>query len=169
MPLDWKTVGRHIADAAPILGTALGGPAGGAIGAIVASTLGTANDPEAVMEKLKADPQSLIRIKEIEQEERNSLRQHALEMARAELADMQQARTTHKDHWMPSVLTIALALMVSLVSLGLFFVTVPDTSKEALFLIVGQLLGAFGTGVAFWLGSSRSSAEKNKLIGSMSK
>ena len=169
MGIDWKKVGRQIADAAPMLGTALGGPAGAAIGAIVASTLGTANDPAEVMAKLQADPQSLMRLKELEQQERDSIRAHTLAMAQAELADQQQARAVHKDHWMPSALTIGLAAMVSLVTAGLFFVAVPDSSKEVLFLIVGQLLGAFGTGVAFWLGSSRSSADKNKLLGSFTK
>ena len=38
---DWKALGRKVANFAPVLGTALGGPAGGAIGAIVAQTLGT--------------------------------------------------------------------------------------------------------------------------------
>lgn len=164
MALDWKKVGRQIADAAPMLGTALGGPAGAAIGAIVASTLGTANDPGEVMAKLQTDPSALIRLKELEHQERDSIRAHTLALAQAELADQQQARAVHKDHWMPSALTIGLAAMVTLVTAALIFFPIPDSSKEVLFLIVGQLLGAFGTGVAFWLGSSRSSSEKNKIL-----
>ena len=165
MAVDWKKVGRHIADAAPMLGTALGGPAGAAIGAIVASTLGTANDPAEVLAKLEADPQSLMRLKELEQQEREQIRTHTLEMARSEMLDQQQARATHKDHWMPSALTILLATMVTLTGVALVFVAVPEGSKEVLFLLVGQLLGAFMTAVSFWLGSSRSSAEKSKIIG----
>lgn len=169
MAFDWKKVGQKVADVAPMLGTALGGPAGAALGAIVASTLGTANNPDEVLAKLQADPDALLRIKELEQQERDSIRSHTLAMAQAELADQQQARQVHKDHWMPAALTIALAVMISLISTGLFFVIVPESSKEVLFLIVGQLLGAFSTGVAFWLGSSRSSMDKNRLIGGLTR
>lgn len=167
MAFDWKQIGRQIADSAPMLGAALGGPGGAAIGAIVASTLGTGNNPAEVAAALNADPQALVRLKELEQQERDNLRSHALEMAKAEMLDQQQARAMHKDHWMPSVLTLVLAVVIGLISAGLFFVVVPDTSKEVLYLIVGQLLGAFSTAVAFWLGSSRSSTEKNRIIGAM--
>ena len=50
---DWAAIGRKVADAAPLLGTALGGPAGAALGALVASTLGTASNPAEVMKKLQ--------------------------------------------------------------------------------------------------------------------
>jgi hypothetical protein len=169
MAFDWKAVGRRVADAAPMLGTALGGPAGAAIGAIVASTLGTANNPEEVMARLQADPEALMRLKELEQLEQDSIRQHTLAMAQAELADQQQARAVHKEHWMPSVLTLGLAAMVSLIVLGLMFVAVPDNSKEVLFYLAGQVVTAFLTAVAFWLGSSRSSSDKNRVIESITK
>lgn len=164
MAFDWKQIGRQVADAAPMLGAALGGPGGAAIGALVASALGTGNNPAEVAAALQADPQALVRLKELEQQERDNLRSYTLELAKAEMLDQQQARAMHKDHWMPSALTLVLAVVIGLICAGLFFVVVPDTSKEVLYLIVGQLLGAFSTAVAFWLGSSRSSAEKNTLI-----
>ena len=162
--MEWSEIGRKVADAAPLLGVALGGPAGAAIGALVASTLGTAGNPAEVLKKLQADPAAMIRMQELEQQERESLRGHVLGIAQAELADQQQARLVHKDHWMPSALTILLAMMVAAITGGMMFFTVPVESKEVLFLVVGQLLGAFATAVAFWLGSSRSSADKNKLL-----
>lgn len=71
---DWAAIGRKVADAAPLLGTALGGPAGAALGALVASTLGTAGSPAEVMKKLQTDPAAFIRVQELEQQERESLR-----------------------------------------------------------------------------------------------
>ena len=38
--MEWKDVANVVGKAAPILGTLLGGPAGAAVGALVASALG---------------------------------------------------------------------------------------------------------------------------------
>lgn len=162
---DWTAVARRVADVAPMLGTVVGGPAGAAIGAVIASTLGTESNPKAVLAKLSSDPEALVKMQQLENDERESLRQHALGMAQAELADIQQARTTHKDHWMPSVLTVLLTLMVACVTYGLMTMVVPPDSKEVLFFLVGQLTGAFMTAITFWLGSSRSSVVKTKMLG----
>ncbi|MCK9239402.1 hypothetical protein [Desulfocurvus sp.] len=66
---DWKDVGRAVARVAPVLAGVLGGPVGavaGAAGALVASWLGTEADPQAVQAALAADPQAMIRLKELE-------------------------------------------------------------------------------------------------------
>ena len=161
---DWAAIGRKVADAAPLLGTALGGPAGAALGALVASTLGTAGSPAEVMKKLQTDPAAFIRVQELEQQERESLRGYVLEMAKAEMQDQQQAREVHKDHWMPALLTLILAAMVSGMTWGLFVFAIPTDAKDVIFFIVGQVFTAFLTAVAFWLGSSKSSNEKNKML-----
>lgn len=161
---DWAAIGRKVADAAPLLGTALGGPLGSTLGALVASTLGTASNPAEVMKKLQTDPAAFIRVQELEQQERESLRGYVLEMAKAEMADQQQAREVHKDHWMPALLTLILAAMVSGMTWGLFVFEIPPDAKDVIFFIVGQVFTAFLTAVAFWLGSSKSSNEKNRML-----
>ena len=83
-----------------------------------------------------------------------------LESEKAVIDDKQHARETHREHWMPWALTLALVAMVAGTVAGLLFVAVPDGNKEVLYLIVGQLIGAFVTAVAYWLGSSRGSAVK---------
>jgi len=168
---DWTKVGQRLADIAPMLGTVIGGPAGTAVGSIIAATLGTANNPEAVLASIKNNPDAALKLKELENAEHASLRAQALAMAQnevhlagLEMADQQQARSTHKDHWMPSLLTVTLAIMVSAMSYGVITTEVPKGSTEVAFLIVGQILTAFLTAVAFWLGSSRSSQVANKVI-----
>ncbi|NJB68519.1 hypothetical protein GGQ74_002192 [Desulfobaculum xiamenense] len=72
---DWKDVGRFIAGAAPILGGALGGPMGavaGAAGQLVASFLGVEPEPDAVL-AATADPQTLLRLRELEDRQRERL------------------------------------------------------------------------------------------------
>ena len=67
--MDWKDVGKFVAKAAPVLGGVLGGPAGAAAGAagnLVASALGAEPEPEKVHAAIEADPEALVKIKELE-------------------------------------------------------------------------------------------------------
>jgi len=65
---------------------------------------------------------------------------------------------------MPWVLTILLALMVASMGAGLFVLDTPAENREVVYLLAGQLLGAFATAIAYWLGSSRGSAEKQRVL-----
>lgn len=71
--MDWSRVRDIIGSAAPVLGTVLGGPAGAAIGGIVAAALGTDNTPEAVIEKLNNDPEAMVKVLEIESNQKVEL------------------------------------------------------------------------------------------------
>jgi hypothetical protein len=62
--MDWKDIASTVGKAAPILGTLLGGPAGAAVGSIIASALGTGNDPAEVERAIAADPQALLKLRE---------------------------------------------------------------------------------------------------------
>lgn len=62
----WDKVLELIGDAAPVVGTMLGGPAGAAVGGLVAKALGVENKPEAIEEALKSNPEALVKIKELE-------------------------------------------------------------------------------------------------------
>lgn len=60
--------------------------------------------------------------------------------------------------------TAVLAFMVFVLLLGLLFVEVPDGNKEILYLLAGAIIGAFGTAVSYWLGSSDGSAQKTAMM-----
>lgn len=62
----WDKVLELIGDAAPVVGTMLGGPAGAAVGGLVAKALGVDNTPEAIEEMLKSNPEALVKIRELE-------------------------------------------------------------------------------------------------------
>lgn len=111
---------------------------------------------ESVAE-LQADPALVLQFRE---------RMAAVEadLDRAYLLDRQHARSTHRDHWMPWALTLTLAVMVVLLVAGLFVLPTPPENREVVYLIAGQLIGAFGTAVAYWLGSSRGSLRKQEAI-----
>ena len=66
---DWKGIAGTIGKIAPALGTILGGPIGGALGAGVAvltGSLGVEDNPDAVLKALKTDPEAYKKIKQAE-------------------------------------------------------------------------------------------------------
>lgn len=160
----WEKVKTLIGSAAPLVGTLLGGPAGGVAGGLVASALGVENSPKAIEAALVDDPQAFVKLKAMEQAYTVELQKLALEVRRAELADTQDARAQHKDHWMPSLLVLLLCAMVTGMFAALFFGEPSKDYAQVLIMIVGTVLGAFGTGIAFWLGSSKGSADKSKQL-----
>ncbi|MFT7680629.1 MAG: gas vesicle protein [Moritella dasanensis] len=167
----WENIKSLLGSSAPLIGTLIGGPAGAAVGGLVANALGVENTPVAIERALQNNPDAMVAIKKLESEERISLKQLALQASaialderKAELADTQNARTSHKDHWMPSAMTIILAVMVTGMFGALFAFEPPKNYDQVIIMTAGSVLGAFGTAVAFWLGSSRSSADKTKQL-----
>ncbi len=156
----WDKVKSALGGAAPLVGSLLGGPAGGAVGSLIASALGVENTPLAIETALTNNPDAVLKIKSLESEERIALRRLALKQSeldvdrhKANLADTANARAEHKDSDMPSVLTLILALMVIGMFAALFFATPPAGYDQVLIMIAGAVMGAFGTAVAFWMGA----------------
>ena len=170
---NWKdiagTVGRVAGTVAPLLGGPIGMAA--SIGAQIASAIGTDNRPDAVQRELIQNPEAALKLQQWAHEEREQIRQGNIRLqelelaqAQAELADIQNAREKHREHWMPERLTLLLALMVIALTVALMAWNVPDGSKEVVFYLVGQIVTAFLAAVTYWLGSSRGSAEKQKKL-----
>ncbi len=64
--MDWKDIATKVAQVgAPILGTLVGGPAGAAVGTMIASALGAEPTPEAVAVAL-ANPDAAVKLREVE-------------------------------------------------------------------------------------------------------
>lgn len=97
--MDWKALGQSLLHAAPALGAALGGPAGAAVGELLARTLGTASTPEAVSAAI-ATPEGQAALAELNA--RYQLMGQAL--AADQAAMVQGARTVRAevraDSWM---------------------------------------------------------------------
>lgn len=165
--MNWRDIGKQVAKVAPILGSALGGPIGGAAGALVATALGVDSNPDKVSEAMDSDPEWTFKVMELERKHEESLRRMDLDEKKAEMADTQQARRTHREHWMPWALTCILSIMVSAMVAALIWISIPESNREVIYLIVGQLIGAFSTAISYWLGSSKSSSSKNEQIAGM--
>lgn len=65
--MDWKDLAKHVADASPLLGGLLGGPAGATVGAWIAKAFGSSSGkPEDVLKALTDDAQWAFKLKELE-------------------------------------------------------------------------------------------------------
>lgn len=83
MSLTWSDVGKTLGDIAPIIGTALGGPAGAIVGTMVAGALGTSATPDAVTAAMAADPASAAKILQLQNQHAEALNKMQLDYATA--------------------------------------------------------------------------------------
>ena len=163
--MNWSDIKQAVGKVAPIAGTLLGGPAGAAVGGLISSALGVDNDPQSVAAVL-GNPDALLKLKELESNERQHLLQMQLATLQAELADVQNARASHSNSnsIMPSVVTAALTLICGGLLYSLLFVAIPADNRELLIQSFGTVLGFWGAALAYWVGTTRSSADKTRMI-----
>lgn len=166
--MDWKQVGNTaISVGAPLLGGALFGPAGAAVGSIIAAQFGVSPDatPEQVMAAVDAaGPDAALKLRKIETDHIERLQELENERLRIETADVQSARNVHQHHWMPSVLTLSLMVMFACAFNALLFMVLPDGNRDMVNFMLGQLSGWLSGAVVYWVGSTRASANKDSLI-----
>lgn len=161
--MGWDSIKNAVGKIAPIAGTLLGGPAGAAVGGLISSALGVENTPEAVAAAL-GDPEAVIKLKELESNERQHLLQMQLSTLQAELADTQNARENHKNSMMPAAVTCALTVICAGMLYALLFVPIPDANRDILVQSFGTVLGFWGASLAYWVGTTRSSQEKTRIL-----
>lgn len=155
--MNWQDLGKQVADYAPLLGGAIAGPSGAVIGKLLASKFGTLENPVEISEAINADPEAHMKLKEVESNNR-------VELERMYLRDRQDARASHKDSYMPDVLSIGLTLLIVLIIHLLFFQPIPTGAKEVLFMLLGVAVKEWGGAMQYWFGTTRSSSEKTKLL-----
>ena len=65
---------------------------------------------------------------------------------------------------MRATLTLALLGAFELALFWLFQFQVPQGNRDLIVFMLGQLSGFAGMGVAYWLGTSKSSSDKNEIL-----
>lgn len=178
----WDNIKELIGTSAPVIGTLLGGPAGGAVGGLISKVLGVDNTPEAIELALTNNPDALLKIKELETSKELAILQAELENKRIEVAsvidnrkldnekdqmflsDKQSARSRQVDSEKATgkvdvalyaiAGVIVVAFFVSI--LALIFITLDKQSGtyELLLMLFGALTTKFGTVVDYFFGAS---------------
>lgn len=155
---------------APAIGTALGGPLGGAAAAFIADKLGIESKTvEAVTEVLnsgKMTPEQVAQIKLAEIEFQKFLKQNAIDLEKVHAEDRGSARAM-----LAAVRSKVPAWLSFIVTLGYFGIlggmmtnTLEIKDSQALLLMLGSLSTAWGMVMAFWFGTTAGSAQKNELL-----
>jgi len=164
---DWRAL---VGAVAPTLATALGGPlAGAAVGAISQQLLGRPDAPQAdVVQALQAGgPDTLLQLKEADHDFAQNMRELDIDVAKLHQADRASAR----DREVKTGDTLTPRLLALLVTAGFFGVLAwllahgkPLDGGDALLVMLGALGGAWGSVVAYYFGSSSSSAQKTEML-----
>lgn len=165
--MDWKQVGNAVISVgAPLLGGALFGPAGAAVGSIIAGKFGVSPEstPDQVMAAINGDPDAALKLREIETTHVERLQELENERLRIETADVQSARNVHQHHWMPSAITMVMSAMFGAIIGALFIWAIPGDNKDIVVYMAGQVSGILTSCVTYWVGSTRASANKDSLI-----
>lgn len=159
--MDWSDLGKKIAGFAPLLGGVVGGPAGGAIGSVIASMFGVENKPDLILNAINSDPNAAMKLKEIELNNKPELQRIAIELARFEIEDKQNARKENKHSCVPAILSGVLSVVIIGIIYLLFYTVVPEGSKDVLFMLLGVVVKEWGGAMQYWFGTTRSSANKD--------
>tara|TARA_R110000850_G_scaffold181957_2_gene307358 strand:+ start:14803 stop:15327 length:525 start_codon:yes stop_codon:yes gene_type:complete len=83
-----------------------------------------------------------------------------LELDSNELLDKQDAREHNKHSVMPAAICIVLTLMIAMSGYLIFAHQIPDQNTEIAYLLFGALITKWGDSIAYWVGTTRSSANK---------
>jgi hypothetical protein len=155
---------------APVLATAIAGPAGGAAVGWLASKLGIDDDTiEGVTAALQGNPEMTMKLKELD-----------LEYAKLEAADRDSARKSHAeiatsanatklDKAVVPVLALGTVTLAFLFIAILMFRDVPTDQQQMVIFALGFITSSAGQVLSFYFGSSQGSKDKTKEIESMMK
>jgi hypothetical protein len=150
---------------APVLATAVAGPAGGAAVGWIASKLGIPDDTiEGVTAALTGNPEMTMKLKELD-----------LEYAKLEAADRDSARKAYAQVATSENATKLDKAVVPLLALGtvtlaflfigiLIFIDVASDQQQMIIFALGFITSSAGQVLSFYFGSSQGSKDKTKEI-----
>ena len=172
--MDWKNIASKITSAAPMLGSLLGpgGVLAGTAIKMIGSALGIEPTEDAITTALQSDPEAMLKLKQFELDNKVELRKIVLEQERVRLADIADARSRQIEHEKATgksdtnLYVLAWTVVSGFFGLmGLLcFKTLPGDSSGVVFMLFGALATGFGQVLGYFFGSSKSSADKTKLL-----
>ncbi|UZJ58540.1 hypothetical protein OKW98_18350 [Pseudomonas sp. KU26590] len=181
--MKWSDIGNIVGKAAPVVGTLLGGPAGGMVGGLIANALNVSPDPESVNAALANDSGALLKIQELQinskvqleqlavAAENNRLQAEGAQFA-AEAADRDSARQLAakqpNDLIRPAITIIllvgALSILVCIFTgVGLEALQNP-VAASTISLLIGLWFSELKQTLGFYFGMTKESQTQNAIV-----
>ncbi len=163
----WKKI---VSKVAPILGSALGGPMGGAATRFLSKKLlgESASETDLATYIENASPEQLIKVRESDHEFKAAMRKLDIDVMEMERQDRQDARALAQESTilphviMSAVYTVMYGLVLYLLLSGR--VDIDQEHMGLVMAVIGILTAAQGQILNFWFGSSSGSKEKDRRL-----
>jgi hypothetical protein len=121
----------------------------------IATSLTGIGDTEKAVDAILKDPNLQLKFM-------TTIDNNRVALDKAFLVDRQDARKSHKLSMFPAILCSALTLGLFAFISGLMFLDIPAANMRLIDTVFGSYLTAWIGSCAYWFGTSRGSAEKNK-------
>jgi len=110
----------------------------------------------------RATPEMMLKMKQADNSFKIRMRELDNELVSSELGDTQDARKQHKHSKMPAIICCVLTAGLIAFTSALMFVTVPEANTRLIDTLFGAYLTAWLSCISYWVGTTRSSADKDK-------
>ena len=156
MSFDWKSAVRSVA---PILGTSLGGPIGGAATKMISNALlgkedGTEDEISMAMQT--ASPEALVALKEADNSFKMKMKELGIKEKDLVFGDKRSARemNARTKARTPSILAYILTVMVGCMVYGLMKWTLPEGNVNVINIVFGSVMTAWIGAMQFFHGAT---------------
>lgn len=132
----------------------------------VSDVIGTevTNEAELATVVEKATPEQMLKLTQANNSFKIRMTELSNELTASELGDLQNAREHHKQSKMPAIICGFLTVMMAMVVVGLFYETVPEANSKLLYFLLGNIVTAWLSSIAYFVGTTRSSSVKTSLM-----
>jgi hypothetical protein len=153
--MNWKDIAGAVGSVAPMLGTLVAGPAGGAVGAMISSALGCGNTPDDVKAALTINPDAAVKLAQIEKDRQAELQQLTVQAEQNRLAadtasvvavNATMIAETKAEHWASWLWRPFLGFVTGTMIFGCYFVLpllhIPaPVIPESVWMLLASILG----------------------------
>ena len=167
--MDLSKIGGLLAQVAPTVATALGGPlAGLAVKTLSEALFGhqDASESDVSAALMNATPEQLQKLKETDASFKVKMKELDIDLEKISAADRDSARNMqiHTNDWIPRVLAILITIGFFGILVWMLIKGMPPTGTEALLMMLGALGTAWTGVVNFYYGSSAGSKAKTDAL-----